>query len=166
MSFDAQAIFANLAEKERIKAIAQSRGLSNVRFLDQQPRERIPAIISASDAGLVLLKKTDVFKTVIPTKMLEFMSCARPVILGVEGQAQKIVEEAGAGIVIEPEKSSALAHAIKRLAGDLSLGATLGKNGREYIVRRFSRKQTAEDYIQVLQELCGIVPVGKAQVAV
>jgi len=154
------------AEKERIKAIAQSRGLSNVRFLDQQPRERIPAIISASDAGLVLLKKTDVFKTVIPTKMLEFMSCARPVILGVEGQAQKIVEEAGAGIVIEPEKSSALAHAIKRLAGDLSLGATLGKNGREYIVRRFSRKQTAEDYIQVLQELCGIVPVGKAQVAV
>ena len=154
------------AEKERIKAIAQSRGLSNVRFLDQQPRERIPAIISASDAGLVLLKKTDVFKTVIPTKMLEFMSCARPVILGVEGQAQKIVEEAGAGIVIEPENSSALAHAIKRLAGDLSLGATLGKNGREYIVRRFSRKQTAEDYIQVLQELCGIVPVGKAQVAV
>ena len=154
------------AEKERIKAIAQSRGLSNVRFLDQQPRERIPAIISASDAGLVLLKKTDVFKTVIPTKMLEFMSCARPVILGVEGQAQKIVEEAGAGIVIEPEKSSALAHAIKRLAGDLSLGETLGKNGREYIVRRFSRKQTAEDYIQVLQELCGIVPVGKAQVAV
>jgi len=154
------------AEKERIKAIAQSRGLSNVRFLDQQPRERIPAIISASDAGLVLLKKTDVFKTVIPTKMLEFMSCARPVILGVEGQAQKIVEEAGAGIVIEPENSSALAHAIKRLAGDLSLGETLGKNGREYIVRRFSRKQTAEDYIQVLQELCGIVPVGKAQVAV
>jgi hypothetical protein len=27
----------------------------------------------------VLLKKTDVFKTVIPTKMLEYMSCARPV---------------------------------------------------------------------------------------
>jgi len=65
------------AEKERIKGLAQSRGLSNLRFLDQQPRERIPAFISASDACLVLLKKTDVFKTVIPTKMLEFMSCAR-----------------------------------------------------------------------------------------
>jgi colanic acid biosynthesis glycosyl transferase WcaI len=153
------------AEKERIKAIAQSRGLSNVRFLDQQPRERIPAIISASDSCLVLLKKTDVFKTVIPTKMLEFMSCARPVILGVQGQAQKILEEAGAGIVIEPENSAALAQAINRLAGDPALGETLGRNGREYIVRRFSRRQTAEDYVQVLEELCGISRAAKAQVA-
>src|SRR5579864_949712 len=57
------------AEKQGIKALAQSRNLSNVRFLDQQPREKIPAFISASDACLVLLKKTDVFRTVIPTKM-------------------------------------------------------------------------------------------------
>ncbi len=153
------------AEKERIKAIAQSRGLSNVRFLDQQPREKIPAIISASDACVVLLKKTEVFKTVIPTKMLEFMSCARPVILGVEGQAQKIVEEAEAGIVIEPENSRALAHAIGRLAGDPSLGDTLGTNGRKYIARRFSRRQTAENYLHVLEELCGIFPARKAPVA-
>lgn len=153
------------AEKDRIKAIAQSRGLVNVRFLDQQPRERIPAIISASDACLVLLKRTDVFKTVIPTKMLEFMSCARPVILGVEGQAQQILEEAGAGIVIEPENSGALAHAINRIAGDPSLAERLGKNGRDYIVRRFSRRQTAEDYIQVLADLPGITRATKATVA-
>ena len=76
------------AEKDRIKGFAQSCRLTNIRFLDQQPRETIPALISASDACLVLLKKTDVFKTVIPTKMLEFMSCSRPVILGVDGQAR------------------------------------------------------------------------------
>src|SRR5438046_6299144 len=132
------------AEKSRMMSVARERRLNNVRFLDQQPREQIPAYICASDACLVTLKRSEVFKTVIPTKMLEFMSCARPVVLGVDGQARKIIEEAGAGIVIEPEKSSALAHAIKRLAGDLSLGATLGKNGREYIVRRFSRKHTPE----------------------
>src|SRR5579871_4631013 len=71
------------AEKERIKTLAESRGLQNVKFLDQQPRQRIPAFISASDACLVLLKKTEIFKTVIPTKMLEFMACERPVIIGV-----------------------------------------------------------------------------------
>lgn len=32
----------------------------------------------ACDVCLVLLKSTEVFKTVIPTKMLEFMSCERP----------------------------------------------------------------------------------------
>ena len=138
------------AVKERIKALAQTRGLANVRFLDQQPHDKIPAFISASDACLVLLRKTEIFKTVIPTKMLEFMSCGRPVILGVDGQARKIVEEAEAGIVIEPENSAALVAAIQRLAADPNLGQKLGRQGREYIVRKLSRHQTADDYIQVL----------------
>jgi glycosyltransferase involved in cell wall biosynthesis len=141
------------AEKARIKSLAQSRDLINILFLDQQPRENIPAFISASDASLVLLKKTDVFKTVIPTKMLEFMSCARPVILGVEGQARMMVEEADAGIAIEPENAEALARAVQKLAENPELGAKLGRNGREYIVRNYSRKKTAENYIQVLQQL-------------
>ena len=141
------------AEKKRIKTLAHSRGLSNLRFLDQQPREKIPAFISASDACLVLLKKTDVFKTVIPTKMLEFMSCSRPVILGVDGQARQIVEEAGAGIVIEPENADALVRAIQQLSANPELGTALGQKGREYILRSFSRAHTAEKYIEVLKKL-------------
>ena len=141
------------AEKERIKATARSRGLANVSFLDQQPREKIPAFISASDACLVLLKKTEVFKTVIPTKMLEFMSCARPVILGVDGQARQIIEDAGAGIVIEPENAEALVAAIARLSADHKLGTTLGQKGREHILQHLSRGKTAEKYIEVLREM-------------
>lgn len=153
------------AEKDRIKALARSRGLNNVRFFDQQPRERIPAFICASDACLVLLKKTDIFKTVIPTKMLEFMSCARPVIVGVDGQARQIVEEAGAGIAIEPEDSQGLARAISQLAADHALGAMMGQRGREHILRHFSRKSTAEKYIQVLQDLTGEAASGVAKTA-
>jgi colanic acid biosynthesis glycosyl transferase WcaI len=141
------------AEKERIKSLAQERGLANILFLDQQPREKIPAFISASDACLVLLKKTDIFKTVIPTKMLEFMSCARPVILGVDGQARQIIEDAGAGLVIEPENAAALTQAIRYLASHVEIGAALGQKGREYILQHFSRRQTAEKYIQILENL-------------
>jgi colanic acid biosynthesis glycosyl transferase WcaI len=141
------------AEKERIKSLAHDRGLDNIRFLDQQPRETIPAFISASDVCLVLLKKTDVFKTVIPTKLLEFMSCARPVIIGVDGQARKIVEEAEAGIVIEPENPDALAQAIQQLAANRTLGLEFGRRGREHIVKHLSRRQTAEKYLQVLEAL-------------
>lgn len=143
------------AEKERIKATAQSRQLSNVQFLDQQPRERIPAFISASDVCLVLLKKTDIFKTVIPTKMLEFMSCARPVILGVEGQARQIVEDAGAGLFIEPENSDALVRAINKLKANPELGIDLGQHGRDCILQHFSRARTAEKYVDVLKGITG-----------
>ena len=139
------------AEKERIKSLAQSCNLANILFLDQQPREKIPAFISASDASLVLLKKTEVFKTVIPTKMLEFMSCARPVILGVDGQAREILEEAHAGLVIEPENSDALVDAIRYLAANRKEASELGQNGRAHILRKYSRRQTAEKYIRVLE---------------
>ena len=143
------------AEKQRIQSLAQSQSLTNVRILDQQPRDKIPAFISASDACLVLLKKTDIFKTVIPTKMLEFMSCARPVILGVDGQARQIIDEAGAGLVIEPENAVALAQAIKRLEQDPANGRALGQKGRKYILQRFSRASTAEKYIELLEALIG-----------
>jgi colanic acid biosynthesis glycosyl transferase WcaI len=141
------------AEKASIRALARKRGLHNLKFIDQQPREKIPAYISASDACLVLLRKSDVFKTVIPTKMLEFMSCSRPVILGVEGQAREILEEAGGGLTIKPENFRELAKTIRYLAGNPETCHEYGRNGRQYILRKFSRALTAEKYIRELEKM-------------
>lgn len=141
------------ADKERIRGMARSRRLTNIQFVDQQPRERIPAFICASDTCLVLLKKTELFKTVIPTKMLEFMSCGRPVILGVDGQARQILEEAQAGIVIEPENAQALGQTILKLAADPAARESLGSNARQYIVERCSREQSAVEYTRVLTDV-------------
>lgn len=153
------------ADKERITGLARGRGLNNLRFIDQQPREQIPSYICASDICLVLLKKTDLFKTVIPTKMLEFMSCARPIILGVEGQARAILEEARAGIVIEPENSEALVKAIRHLAANRELAHTLGRNGREHILGKYSRGQTAGKYILTLERVLKLPARGSTPVA-
>jgi putative colanic acid biosynthesis glycosyltransferase WcaI len=141
------------AEKDSIMSQARARGLTNLRFVDQQPREAIPAYLCASHACLVLLRKTELFKTVIPTKMLECMACARPVILGVDGQAREILEEANAGVFVEPEDAEALTQAILQLAADSGLRQSLGENGRRYILQHLSREQTAEAYLGVLQQV-------------
>ena len=146
------------ADRERIAALAKAKRLTNINFVPQQPREKIPAYICASDACLVLLRKSEVFETVIPTKMLEFMSCARPVILGVRGQAQQIVAKAGAGIYVEPGNPRALADAVLRLRTERALCEALGRNGREYILQNLSRRCTAADYLRLLESLC---PAGK-----
>lgn len=143
------------ADKERIKMLAREQGLSNISFADQMPRERIPEFIQQCDACLVLLRKTDVFKTVIPTKMLEYMSCARPVILGVDGQARSILEEARGGIYVEPENAKALANAILELKTRPELCEQFGNNNRRYILDKFSRQETAERYIEVLERIVG-----------
>jgi glycosyltransferase involved in cell wall biosynthesis len=141
------------ADKERLLAKARERHLTNVRFLPQQPREKIPAFIRASDVCLVLLRKAEVFKTVIPTKMLEFMACARPVILGVDGQARRILQDAEAGIFVPPEDLGALVQIITRLYHDHPLCMTLGRNGRRYIVEHLSRKVTAGKYVRTLEKV-------------
>jgi glycosyltransferase involved in cell wall biosynthesis len=143
------------AERPRIASLVHSRGLKNVRFVDQQVRENIPGYICLADVCVVLLKQDDIFKTVIPTKMLEFMSCARPVILGVDGQAEKILKEAQAGICIEPENATDLVRAILRLAEDAQLRKFLGCNGRRHILQHFSRRDTAVTYLDVLNGLLG-----------
>ena len=143
------------AEKQNILDLAASRGLANIRFLDQQPHESIPAFVSAADLCLVLLKRTDLFKTVIPTKLLEYMSCARPVIVAVDGQSRQLVEDARAGMFAEPEDSHALTKAICDLARDPAGRNQMGINGRQYIVKNLSREQTAQNYISVLEGLLG-----------
>ena len=141
------------AEKERIIRLARDRRLENVRFMGQQPREKSPAYISAADACLVMLKKSELFKTVIPTKLLEYMACERPVIVAVDGEARQIVEEAGAGVFVEPENAGALVQAVLDLANNPERRKAMGVNGRTYITTRFSRERTARDYIEVLESL-------------
>jgi len=145
--------------------MAAASNLRNLRFIDQQPREKVPAYIRASDVCLVPLKKSDLFKTVIPSKMLEFMSCGRPVILGVNGQARAILEEACGGLAIEPENADALASAIRYLATNRDTARDLGKNGRAYIIRRFSRSRSAQLYIRALEELLGLPEHRRTEVA-
>jgi colanic acid biosynthesis glycosyl transferase WcaI len=143
------------ADRERICALANARGLTNLHFAGPQPRERIPAYITASDVCVVLLKKSEIFETVIPTKMLEFMSCGRPVIIGVEGQARKIIENAAAGIWTTPESVQDLTKAIIQLEGNCALGKQFGLNGRNYILQHFSRRETAKQYLALLESLIG-----------
>jgi colanic acid biosynthesis glycosyl transferase WcaI len=141
------------AEKKNLESLAS--GLSNVRFVPAQQREVIPRWMTATDAGLVLLKHRNIFKTVIPTKMLEFMACGCPVILGVDGEAKRVLDSANAGIFIQPECSDALANAVLSLYGNANLRRTFGENGRKYVVENLSRRRTAEQYLQILQEVAG-----------
>jgi glycosyltransferase involved in cell wall biosynthesis len=143
------------ARREEIEAAAVERGLSNVVFAGQQPRERVAEFLAASDAVLVHLKKTDLFEHVIPSKIFEIMACEKPIIMGVAGEAAAIIAEAKSGIVIEPEDSDALIAAVRRLQSDAAARTAMGKAGRAYVEAHFSRDRLAEDYLAYLAAVGG-----------
>ncbi|MCE3290371.1 MAG: putative UDP-alpha-N-acetylglucosamine 3-alpha-N-acetyl-L-fucosaminyltransferase, partial [Caulobacter sp.] len=138
------------AERDLLFARQAERGLTNVVLLDQQPRARVAELWSAADASIVHLKDKPVFETVIPTKLLEGMAMAKPILLGVRGQAQAIVEAADAGVTFPPENAPALADAIVSMAQDPAGSRRLGENGRRYVLANFDRQRMAETYLEAL----------------
>jgi glycosyltransferase involved in cell wall biosynthesis len=138
------------AERDRLVAKRDQMGLKNVVMLEQLPKAKMPALWSLTNAGLVLLKKSDLFKTVIPSKIFESMAMEVPIILGVEGEAKSIIDQAEAGICIEPEIPELLAWAVQQLYEDRTLARRLGSNGRRYVETHFDRLVLAERYRQVL----------------
>lgn len=141
------------AESELLRARIDKGELANVRLLGELPRTEIPRLLRSTDVSLVLLKKAEIFEKVIPTKMLEFMAAARPIVLGVDGQARAILDAAGGGIHIEPQNTAALIEAIRRLRNDPELRVRLGGNGRRYAEQNLSRESTARLYIEILERM-------------
>lgn len=138
------------AQKNQLKAKINDERLTNVLILDQVLRDSIPPFINASDVCFVSLRKAELFKTVIPSKMLEFMACGKPLILAVDGQARKILEDAEAGIYIEPENYEDLVNAVIKMYNDPVLRKTYGEQGRNYILKYFTRQQKALQYINIM----------------
>lgn len=140
-------------DKELLTHSARERRLTNVRFLQQQPRDKVPQILRAADVSLVPLRRAEVFKLVLPSKMFESMACARPVVLAVEGAARQVLEESRGGLAIEPENPQALADVLVLLHDNAGLRRALGTNARDYVANKFRRDGLAERYLQVMRDL-------------
>lgn len=138
------------AERARLEKRARDEGIDDVRFLGSLPRERMPEVYATLDVALVPLRKTELFTTVIPSKIFEIAAMARPIVLSVDGEARAIVEASGGGVFVPPEDVDATAAALERLAGDEALRAQMGARGREFVVREFDRDAIAARYLDLL----------------
>jgi glycosyltransferase involved in cell wall biosynthesis len=142
------------AERSRLVAMRDEMKLSNVLMLDQQPKEKMPELWSLSSVSLVLLQKSALFKTVLPSKIFESMAMEKPVILGVEGESAELVMSAGGGICIEPESSKDLAIQVLKLYRDPAMCQELGSSGRRYVLKHFDRQVLARRFADVMQQVC------------
>ncbi|MCA9467747.1 MAG: glycosyltransferase family 4 protein [Nitrospira sp.] len=142
------------AERVRLLAMREEMKLSNVLMLDQQPKERMPQLWSLSSVSLVLLKKSALFRTVIPSKIFESLAMEKPVILGVEGESAELLNASGAGICIESESSSELASQILKLYRDPLMCQELGERGRRFVLEHFDRQVLARQFAKVISSVC------------
>ncbi len=143
------------ADCERLIALAKEKGLTNTEFYPPVKKRDMPDWYCASDICLVPLKKRNVFRFNIPSKMFEIMACEKPILLGAEGQAREILEQSGAGIAVEPENADAYVSALLEMVENRELGEKFGKKGREYVLAHFTRRENAKRYLGVFGKVVG-----------
>jgi glycosyltransferase involved in cell wall biosynthesis len=139
------------AERRRLQARAKAEALDNVLFLGPLPRDAMTEVYATSDLCLVPLRKTELFQSVLPSKIFEILAMARPLLLSVDGEARALVEASGAGVYVPPEDASAMAETILRLAQDPAACRAMGDRGRAYVAEHFDRKRLAVRYLGILQ---------------
>ena len=139
--------------RSRLAAMREETGLENVMMIGQQSKDKMPMLWGLSNVSLVLLKKSDLFKLVIPSKIFESMAMQKPIILGVEGESREIIEAADAGRCIEPESGKQLAEQVMALYENAALCAELGANGRKHVAEYFDRMVLARRYESLMQAL-------------
>jgi glycosyltransferase involved in cell wall biosynthesis len=128
---------------ELVELVSQYK-LMNLTLMDEQSRAAIPALLSAADAAIIPLRKLEIFKGALPSKMFDSWACELPVLLSVDGEARRVMKESQGGIFVEPEDPAALAQAILDLRDQPELRRQMGKNGRAFTEQHYSRQTQAE----------------------
>mgnify|MGYP001765390498 CR=1 FL=1 len=140
-------------DKPKLQAQADALSLDNLIFLPPVPKEGMDQALAAADACIAILKPIDMYKTVYPNKVFDYMAAGRPVVLAIDGVIRKVVEEAQGGIFSKPGDSNAMAAAIRELADQPDRGRQMGRNARKHIERYFDRSMLAERMVALFQSL-------------
>ncbi|MDD5158970.1 MAG: glycosyltransferase family 4 protein [Sulfuricurvum sp.] len=137
------------AMKNTVLTIAQELGIENATFLDPVSKDLVPEYLSLCDISLAPLKKEENFKTVIPSKIFEASAMQKPTLLGVEGQAQEIIEYYNAGLCFEPENEKDFIEKVILLKENDSIYQNL-QSGCEKLAKAYNRKVLAKQMLSVL----------------
>ncbi|RQP21608.1 glycosyltransferase family 4 protein [Piscinibacter terrae] len=140
------------ARKDELKAAAQRMGLPNVLFIDSVSKDEVARYWSLLDVSIIHLRRTELFTTVIPSKLFECMGMGIPVLHGVQGESAAIVEREGAGIVFEPENAQALSRELLHIRDDNALRDGLRQRALA-AASHYDRQTLALKMLQALRRL-------------
>jgi colanic acid biosynthesis glycosyl transferase WcaI len=132
----------------------QAAGLANVRFVDLQPRERLPEVLAAADVHVVPLRR-GLARSSVPSKLYSILASGRPVVASVDPgtEVARTIDRAGAGLAVPPEDAEALTKALRKVVEQPEQAATWGRAGRSFVEGWASPAAVAASYAALFEEL-------------
>jgi len=142
------------ANKNAIEEQVSEAGLSDwVKFTGRLAKEDMPMVLATADCLLIHLRKSDLFATVIPSKMFEAIAMQKPIVMAVQGESADIVRQSGTGICIESEDAEQLVNALLELCDDEAVYQSLCEGGRDFVGRNYTRDALAAEYLEIIEKV-------------
>jgi glycosyltransferase involved in cell wall biosynthesis len=160
------AIMGEGARREALEQRAAELELDNLTFLDRVSHDQVPQFLAAIDIPIIHLKPDPVFRTVIPSKLFEFMAMRKPVLMAVEGEGAEIVERTKCGVCTESGNVDQMASEILKLARSPQRRGELGQNGYRAALWHYRREIKADEALQSLQLACSEPTESQSKAAV
>ena len=145
----------NGARKDTLRQMCREKQVERqVTFVSQQPKKLVPNYIGAADVCLLPIAPGEFWSLLLPNKIFDYLAVGRPVIAAVPpGDSQKLLQAAGAGIVVPSGDHEQLAAAITGLYEHSALRIQMGERGRQYILTHFPRHKMAQKLRRVLDKV-------------
>lgn len=140
------------AMRKEAVALAKKLKLKNIIFLKSIKKEEVPIYLSICDISLVPLRKDDNFKAVIPSKIFESCAMKKPILLGVEGQAQEIIEKYNSGVCYEPENEKDFIEKLFLIKENVEFYNEL-KKGSEELAKNYDRTSLAKNMLKLIEKV-------------
>ncbi len=134
-----------------LKTLAETRCLGNVQFVPAVPMSSVGSYLQAADALLVHLRQDPLFESTIPSKTQAYLAAGRPIVMAVAGDAARLIELSGGGVVARSEDAASIAAAIVRIA-NLSgpQRRAMGSHGRAFYLRELSASAGVDRFARLI----------------
>tara|TARA_Y100001960_G_C14760715_1_gene873949 strand:+ start:1329 stop:2594 length:1266 start_codon:yes stop_codon:yes gene_type:complete len=139
--------------EDKARLMNMARGMPNVKFLDSVLDEEVFGYYACADILLVPHRDSTDIGLHIPMKMFEILATRTPSIAAVSGEAKKLLEEANASEVVEPEKPTELAAAIVKTFENYEASKMKAQKGPEFVANKFRQSTLARQYVAIANKV-------------
>jgi len=140
-------------EKPKLEKLVNQLNLNNITFTGVFPKNQIKAVLSASDVCVATLKNIPMFTMTYPNKIFDYMAAGKATILAIDGVIREVIEKAEGGVFSPPGDPVALAKIIHSLSLQPEKVLNMGQRAFEYVSVNFDRKQQAQHFIRLLENI-------------
>ncbi len=142
------------ADRDHLIDLKKKLNLDNVTILPLQPKANIPFFLEMSDVGLIVLRNSELFRTVIPSKIFEYMAMDNSLILSIpDGETTGLLKDGKFGMAVPPQNPEKLAESVLYLYENETIRKEMETTGKKMVLDYYNRDNLATEMISLIESI-------------